>query len=347
MDKKDSHRLGDLARQIGGEVRGDANRIICGFQPLETASKDDLTFLAHPKYGEAAQRCPAAAILVPAGMDIAGRNLLVVPNPYLGVARLLRIFHQEGLSRGPRRQEAYLGDDCTLGAGIALFPGVVIGDRCRLGDRVAVLPGTVVGDDVEIGPDAVLHPQVTVYARSRIGPRAIIHSGTVIGSDGFGYAQEAGVFHKIPQVGNVVIEEDVEIGANVTIDRGTFGSTIVGRGTKIDNLVQIGHNCRIGEHCALVAQVGLSGSVRVGNRVSLAGQAGVVGHLVIGDDARIGARSVVTGNVEPGAYLLGHPATHHTVWKRAQVAWRRLPEILRRLRNLEGGRIPPDNRKEE
>jgi UDP-3-O-[3-hydroxymyristoyl] glucosamine N-acyltransferase len=238
-----------------------------------------------------------------------------------------------------------VGADCSIGRDVSFRAGAIVGDRCRIGDRVDLGPGTVVGDGVAIGDDTVLHANVTVYHDCRIGARVIIHGGTVIGSDGFGFAVEEGVYHKIPQLGNVVIEDDVEIGANVTIDRATFGSTVVGRGSKLDNLIQVGHNCQIGEHCALVAQVGLSGSVRLGRGVAVGGQAGVVGHLVIGDHARIGARAVVTGEVAPGAYVMGHPAVDHRLWKRAQAAWTRLPQILRRLRRLEGR--PRRARKEE
>lgn len=335
MDK--TITLRDLAAEVGGEFRGDGDTGIAGIRPLETATDRDLTFLAHPRYRDAALESPAAAFLVPHGGEIPGRNLLVVRNPYLALARLMRRFQPDPGAVRPARREAHVGIDCDIGEDVSFQPGVIVGDRCRIGNRVRLGAGTVIGDGVAVGEDTILHANVTVYHGCRIGCRVIIHGGTVIGSDGFGYAQDEGAYHKIPQLGNVLIEDDVEIGANATIDRATFGSTVIGRGSKLDNLIQVGHNCRIGENCALVAQVGLSGSVRVGHGVAIGGQAGAVGHIVIGDGARIGARSVVTGDVAPDAYVMGHPATDHRVWKRAQAAWNRLPQILRRLRRLEGG----------
>lgn len=327
--------LSDLAGEIGGKVVGDGTRLVRDIRPLEDATERDLTFVAHPRHRVDAQHSRAGAILVSEGETIAGRDLLVVKNLYLAVSRLIGIFHSRQHQGKPVRREAYLGEGCRLGEGVSFGPGAIIGDRCRIGDRVTIQAGTVLGEEVEIGDESILFANVSVYQKCRIGRRVVIHSGTVIGSDGFGYAREEGVYHKIPQLGNVVIEDDVEIGANCTVDRATFNSTIIGRGTKMDNLIQIGHNCRIGEHCALVAQVGLSGSVRLGNRVAVGGQAGSVGHIVVGEDAQIGARSVVTRDIAPGSYVMGHPATDHRLWKRAQAVWNRLPQILRRIRSLE------------
>ncbi|MBI4162000.1 MAG: UDP-3-O-(3-hydroxymyristoyl)glucosamine N-acyltransferase [Acidobacteria bacterium] len=327
-------RLRDLAGEVGGTVHGDGDRRILGIQPLESATDGDITFLAHPRYRRAARESAAAAFIVAAAELLPGRNLLVVPDPHLAVARILRRFRPDR-ALPPVRREAHLGAGCRLGREVSFAAGVVIGDHCRIGDRVRIHAGTVVGDGAEIGDDTVLHANVTVYPGCLLGARVIVHSGTVIGSDGFGYAREGAVYHKIPQVGTVRIEDDVEIGANCAVDRATFGRTVIGRGSKLDNLVQVGHNCRIGEHCAIVAQVGLSGSVQVGDRVAIAGQAGAVGHIVIGPDSRIGARAVVTADVPPGSFLLGYPATDHRAWKRAQAAWNRLPDLLRRLRRLE------------
>jgi len=211
------------------------------------------------------------------------------------------------------------------------------------------MAGVTLGAGVSVGEDAVLHPSVTVYDGCVIGARCIIHAGTVVGSDGFGYAQEGEVHVKIPQLGNVVIEEDVEIGAGVTVDRATFGSTRIGRGTKIDNLVQVGHNCDVGENCILVAQVGLSGSVRLGRGVIFAGQSGSVGHVTIGEGSRIGAKSAVTGDLPPGSFVIGHPARDHREWKKSQAILARLPEIRMRLTRIEKrleSLSPPRNRKE-
>jgi UDP-3-O-[3-hydroxymyristoyl] glucosamine N-acyltransferase len=198
-----------------------------------------------------------------------------------------------------------------------------------------------------VGEDATIHPNVTIYDGCVLGSRVIVHAGAVIGSDGFGFAREGDHYHKIPQVGNVVVEDDVEIGANVAVDRATFGSTVIGRGTKIDNLVQIGHNVRIGENSVLVAQAGISGSTRLGKDVVFAGQSGAVGHIEIGDGARVGAKSAVTHDVPPGAFVIGHPAIDARTWKRAAAVFARLPEMWRRLLRLEGGRPEPGERSDE
>ena len=336
-----SRTLEDLARAVGGRVEGRGDVAIEAIRPLDGATGSDLTFLAHPRYRAAAERSAAAAILVPEGQRLPGKNLLVVDNPYLALARLMGLLAAGG-EAAPVRREAHLGADARLGRDVSLGAGVVIGDRSRIGERTRIGAGTVIGDEVVIGTEARLHANVTIYPGCRLGDRVAIHGGAVIGSDGFGYAVDQGVYHKIPQLGDVVIEDDVEIGANTTVDRATFGTTRIGRGTKIDNLVQVGHNCRIGAHCAVVAQVGLSGSVTVGDGVEFGGQAGSVGHLTIGAGARIGARAVVTGDVAPGAYVMGHPAIDHRIWKRAQAAWRRLPDLLRRTRRLEAGGRPAE-----
>ncbi len=222
-----------------------------------------------------------------------------------------------------------------LGDGVTVMSGAVIGEGCRLGAQTVVMSGVVVGTGVEIGARCTVHPNVTLYDRCVIGDDVIIHAGAVIGSDGFGFAREADRHRKIPQVGNVVIEDDVEIGANVTIDRATFGSTLIGRGTKIDNLVQIGHNVQVGEHSILVAQVGISGSTRLGSRVVFAGQSGAVGHIRIGDGAVVGAKSAVTHDLPAGAFVVGHPAIDAGIWKRAVAVFERLPQLRRRLMRLE------------
>ena len=230
---------------------------------------------------------------------------------------------------------AALGEETRLGRDVFIGPFVVTGRRCRVADRAALMPGVVLGDDVHVGEDSLIHPGVVVYSRSRLGARVIVHAGSVIGSDGFGYAEQGGARAKIPQVGNVVVEDDVEIGACVTIDRGTFGSTVVGRGTKIDNLVQIGHNVTIGEGSILVAQSGVAGSTRLGRAVVLAGQAGAAGHLTLGDGSIVGAKSAVLQDLAPGSFVVGHPAVDHHEWKRCQAALRRLPELLRAVARLE------------
>src|SRR2546425_9238318 len=226
-----------------------------------------------------------------------------------------------GLFHAPERPssgispQAVLGEETTLGHDVFIGPFVVTGRRCLIGDRAALMPGVVLADDVRVGEDSVLHPGVVVYSRSSLGARVIIHAGSVIGSDGFGYAEQGAARAKIPQIGNVVVEDDVEIGACVAIDRATFGSTVVGRGTKIDNLVQIGHNVTIGEGSILVAQSGIAGSTRLGRSVVLAGQAGAAGPPTLGDRSIVGAKSAVLPDPSPDSFVVGHPAVEHREWE--------------------------------
>src|SRR3989442_13749199 len=248
------------------------------------------------------------------------------------------LFYSEARSAPGISPQAVLGEGTRLGRDVSIGPFVVLGRGCIVGGRAALLPGVVLGDEVRVGEDSVLHPGVVVYSRSVLGARVIVHASSVVGSDGFGYAEAGGAGAKIPQVGNVVIEDDVEIGACTTIDRATFGSTVVGRGTKIDNLVQIAHNVTIGEDSILVAQSGIAGSTRLGRGVILAGQSGAAGHLSIGDRSVVGAKSAVLQDVPPGAFVVGHPPADHRRWKRSQAALRRLPDLLRVIARLERAR---------
>lgn len=329
--------LGELASRVGGSVRGDEGFLVEGIAPLEEAGPRDLSFLTNPRYREAARRTRAGAVLVGEGVNLSGVNLLVARDPYLALSRLIEIFHPpprppEGIASG-----AVIGAGCDIHPSASVASRAVIGDRCRLGARCVVMPGAVLGSDVSIGDDTWVHPNVTIYDRCLLGNRVIVHAGTVIGSDGFGFARDGRRHVKIPQVGNVIVEDDVEIGANVTVDRATLGSTVIGEGAKIDNLVQIGHNVRIGRDSILVAQVGISGSTRLGEGVTFAGQSGAVGHISIGDGAIIGAKSAVTGDVPPGAFVIGHPAIEAGSWRKAVAIIARLPEMRRRLMRLERG----------
>jgi UDP-3-O-[3-hydroxymyristoyl] glucosamine N-acyltransferase len=228
-------------------------------------------------------------VLAGPGIDLGGRTSLVVPDPYLALAMVLDLYHPPAPVRPGVSREAVIGSDCRIDEGAEIRARAVIGDRCRIGPGSRIGSGAVLGSDVSVGRDTTVHPNVTIYDGCVLGDRVIIHAGAVIGSDGFGYAVEKGRRRKIPQTGIVSVEDDVEIGANTTIDRATFGATVIGRGSKVDNLVQIGHNVVLGEDCVLVAQVGLSGSVKIGRRVVFAGQSGAVGHIDIGDDVTVGA----------------------------------------------------------
>jgi UDP-3-O-[3-hydroxymyristoyl] glucosamine N-acyltransferase len=330
-----TYTLGEIADRVGGTVRGDAARKVAGIRPLTEAGPEDLSFVAHPKYRRAAAASRAAGLLASDRESLPGHNLILVANPYAALAGVIGLFfppsdRQTGIS--PR---AEIGEGVRLGENVAIGPFAVVGRGSTVADGAWLMPGAVVGEEVTVGSGCVLHPGVVVYARSILGARVVIHAGTVVGSDGFGYAEEGGSRTKIPQVGNVVIEDDVEIGACAAIDRATFGSTVIGRGSKIDNLVQVAHNVVIGENCVLVAQSGIAGSARIGRGVILAGQAGVAGHLSLGDGSIVGAKSAALQDLPEKSFVLGIPATDHREWKRGQAALRRLPDLLRRVARLE------------
>ena len=330
-----SHTLGELAERLGGRIEGDPSTVVTGVAPLETAGPSDLSFLANRKYLDQARTTRAAAVLVGHGVELGGRTLLVVDDPYVGLAEVLEIYHHRPNREGGVSADANVPASCQLDEGVEIQPCAVLGESCRVGRGSCVMSGATLGEGVVIGSEVTIHPNVSIYDECVVGDRVTIHAGTVIGSDGFGFAPEGEERRKIPQVGNVVIGDDVEIGANVTIDRATFGSTVVGRGTKIDNLVQVAHNVTIGENSVLVAQVGISGSTKIGKRVVFAGQSGAVGHITIGDGVVVGAKTAVTKNLPSGSFVIGHPAIEASLWKRAVVVFARLPEIRKRLQRLE------------
>lgn len=331
----ESYTLGEIASRLQGTLIGDAGVRIKGIRPLDQAGPEDLSFIALPRYRREAAASRAAALIAREADAPPGRNVIVVPNPYAALASVMGLFFSEERPVPGVSPLAVLGEDCVLGKDPFIGPFVVLGRRCRIGARAVLHPGVVLGDDVIVGDDCLLHPGVVLYARTVLGARVVVHSGAVVGSDGFGYAEDGGGRTKIPQVGNVVVGDDVEIGAGTTIDRATFGSTVIGRGTKIDNLVQIGHNVVIGEGSVLVAQTGIAGSTRIGGGSIFAGRAGAGGHLVIGERVVAGAGTIVLQDTASGSFVLGYPAIDHREWKREQAALRRLPEALRRIARLE------------
>jgi UDP-3-O-[3-hydroxymyristoyl] glucosamine N-acyltransferase len=258
-----------------------------------------------------------------------------VRNPQLAFARTLDIFYRQtfkpiGISKG-----TVMGENVSVGDDVSVYPMVFLGNNVSIGNRAVLFPHVYVGNNVTIGDDSIVYPQVTIREQVTIGRMVIIHSGTVIGSDGFGYVQENGKHHKIPQVGGIIIDDDVEIGANVTIDRATIGKTIIGSGTKIDNLVQIAHNVRIGKNCIIVAQVAIGGSAEISDGVILAGQSAVRDHVKIGKGVMIGGQSGVGHDIPDGQMFSGTPAIPHRTWMKAQSIYSKLPEYIRRLRDLE------------
>jgi UDP-3-O-[3-hydroxymyristoyl] glucosamine N-acyltransferase len=328
-------RIGDIARAVDGTLVGPGSAVIADLKSLEEAGADHLSYVVADRFLPAAHRSRAAAFLVGQGVPELDRPQIVVTNPaYAAACVVTRFFTPPYRPRGIARPLAR-GRGVIIGADPSIWPFVTLGDRVRLGDRVTLYPGVFIGDDCAVGNDSVVYPSATILPRCRLGSRVIVGSGTVIGSDGFGFVTHEGRHHKIPQRGDVIIEDDVEMGANVTIDRATHGQTVVGRGTKIDDQVHIAHNVTVGEHAILVAQVGIAGSTTVGTYVVLGGQVGVNDHIRIGDGAMIAAKSGVVGNVEAGARMSGSPALPHLETARAHAAFRHLPDMRRRLRELE------------
>jgi UDP-3-O-[3-hydroxymyristoyl] glucosamine N-acyltransferase len=326
--------LKELAEFVGGTVAGDGAVRIRGVGGLRDAREGDITFLANPKYEPLLASTRASAVIVAPGVR-APIPALVAANPDLAFARVAERFNGAPPRPAPGiHPSAVVAPDVRLGREVAVGAGAVVESGASIGDRTVLYPQVYVGHGAAIGSDCVLYPQVVVREKCVLGARVILHSGAVVGADGFGYATEGGVHHKIPQVGIVVVEDDVEIGANVTVDRARFGRTVIGRGTKIDNLVQIGHNVQIGEHCLIVAQAGISGSTRLGRGVVLGGQAGLAGHLEVGDGAAVTAQAGVSKNVPPGAVVSGEHAVDMRVHLRQMAALAKLPEALAEIKRL-------------
>ncbi|HCE67311.1 MAG: UDP-3-O-(3-hydroxymyristoyl)glucosamine N-acyltransferase [Geobacteraceae bacterium GWC2_55_20] len=327
--------LKELAGYLGGKVLGDENLAVNGLAPLENAGPDKITFLANPRYASKVAETGAGAVLMAPGGERYGRNVIEVANPYLGFAKLLTLFYTQphpplGVLAG-----AVVGSGVSLGEGISVYPGACIGNNVTIGNRTVIHSGAVLYEGAVIGDDCVIHANAVIRDRCRIGNRCILQPGAVIGSDGFGYAPDGRSYYRIPQIGIVMLEDDVEIGANSCIDRAALEVTLIRRGTKLDNLVQIAHNCQIGEDCMIVSQVGISGSAKIGNHVTLAGQVGVAGHLSIGDNVMVGAQSGVPSSLEANAGYSGSPTMPHKEWLRAMAVVPRLPELKKTVNALE------------
>lgn len=337
------HRLADLAELVGGRVEGDPDRAVEAVRTLEAAGPRDLSFLNHPRYREQALASQAGALLVGASLlsvntdDLrgGGRPLLVVDDPAYALALLLSRLHAPEAPEPGVHPTAVLEPGCEVDPTAHVGPYAVIGSGTRIGARAAIHAHVVIGKGCTVGEGSVLHPHAVLYDRTEVGPGVIVHAGAVLGADGFGYATHCGVHHKIPQVGRVVLEKDVEVGANSAIDRATLGETRIGEGTKVDNLVQVGHNVQTGRHCILCGQAGIAGSTQLGSYVVLAGQAGVSGHIKLGDGAQVAAKSAALTSVEPRTQVAGIPAVELRKWRRQSVLIARLEEMSRRLKVLE------------
>lgn len=328
-------RLGELARITGSSVHGNEDTVITGIASIEDAGPGDITFVADKKYLKLLSSSKASAVIMKEAKDVPpGMGALVAKSPQLAFARILGVLRPEphplpGISPG-----AEVSEKAVLGKNISVQANAVIADEARIGDNVIIYPRVYIGKGAEVGEDSILYPGSVVMDGCIIGKRVILHPNCVIGSDGFGYAREGARFIKIPQRGIVRLGDDVEVGACVTIDRATIGETSIGRGTKIDNLVQVAHNVKVGEDSVLVAQSGIAGSTKIGSRVQLGGQVGVSGHIEIADETMVGAKSGVIGNLKSGVYS-GIPAMPHNEWLRAQAIIQKLPELNKRLSELE------------
>ena len=330
-----SYALAEVARLVGGEIIGKRDVQITGVAGIKEAREGEITFLANPKYESYLATTHASAVI--ADRDTGSpKSIVKVSNPYLAFLKVMSLFSGGPMDQGKRgihptaivARSAVLGEDVSIGA------YCFIGENVNLGAHTTILPLVCVCDDVTVGSDCLIYPHVTVRERCEVGNRVVLHSGVVIGSDGFGYAKDGELNRKIPQIGIVRVEDDVEIGANAAIDRATTDVTLIKRGVKIDNLVQIAHNVTIGENSILAAQVGVSGSTQLGKNVVLAGQAGLVGHIQIGDNAMVGAQGGVTKSIPADMKVSGYPAREHTLARKIYALIARLPELFHEVKEL-------------
>jgi UDP-3-O-[3-hydroxymyristoyl] glucosamine N-acyltransferase len=340
--------LGKLAELLGGELSGDPEHEVSGVAPLDVARQDQVSFLSSAKYALSLGTTKAGAVIVSREDDAPGLNLIRVDDPYLGFAMAMEVFYRDPYSASGISELASVHQEAIIGEEVSIHPFVVVSERARIGDRVTLMPGVFVGPGAEVGEDSVLRSNVVLEWGVRVGARVIVHAGTVIGSDGYGFAKEGDVYRKIYHAGTVRVEDDVEIGAGCCIDRAVMGETLIGAGSKLDNLVHVAHNVRIGNNCALAGQVGLAGSVVLDDGVSMGGQSGVGGHLKVGRDCVILGKSGVTKELPDGSRVAGFPAMESGQWWRTTALLGKLDDLRRRVARLESGqKRAPDNDKEE
>jgi UDP-3-O-[3-hydroxymyristoyl] glucosamine N-acyltransferase len=331
-----SYRLCELADIVGGEVVGDGNVEICGVAGIREALPGEITFVANPRYAEYLAATRASAVI--GGRELSPvKPLIRTENPYYAYLQVLNLFALDRAVRYARgvHELAFVDPAAVLGSDVAVGAFCQVSAGARIGDRTTILPGTFVGEGCSIGADCLIYPGVTIREGTEIGCRVILQPGVVLGSDGFGYARNGASHHKVPQIGRVVIEDDVEIGANSCVDRATTGETRIRRGTKIDNLVQIAHNVVVGEDSVLAAQVGISGSTEIGRNAVMGGQAGVAGHIVIGDRVTVAGQAGVTKAIDSDRMVSGYPARDHAQAKRLYAHTAMLPALYERVKILE------------
>ena len=328
--------LGEIAELIEGELIGNSTLVITGLSGIKEAKQGDLTFVANSKYFPLVAKTKASAIITPREMNLKGSTSIIrTENPSLAFAKVVSLIfdHPSPFSQGIHKS-AIIAEDAEIGPGVNIGPYTVVEEKVKIGANTTIGSGCFVGHLTTIGRDCLIYPNITIRERIAIGNRVIIHCGTVIGSDGFGFVNVKGIHQKIPQIGTVEIQDNVEIGANVTIDRARFDKTIIGQGTKIDNLVQIAHNVRIGKNCIIVSQVGISGSTVLEDNVTLAGQVGLTGHITIGEGAVVASQSGVSNSVPPYTTVWGFPAKPHMHAKRVNACVQRLPHYVKVIQDL-------------
>lgn len=330
-----TYTTGQIAERIGATVIGDPELPLTGFAPADSARPGDLTFAENESYFARAKQSAASAILVAGDFPPDAKTLIRVTSARVAFAQVLPLFFPDPTFTPGIHPSAVVASTAQVDPTAHVGPHCVVGERVKIGPGAVLIAQVYVGDDCTVGEQTRLFPHVTLYQRSHLGKRVRIHAGAVIGADGFGYVFDGSEHRKVPQVGQVQIQDDVEVGANTTIDRAALGATIICKGTKIDNLVQIAHNVTIGEHSIIVAQVGIAGSTKIGANVTVAGQAGIAGHLRIGDRVTLAAQSGVMHHIPEGQKWMGSPAQPDRITKRQLLAIERLPDLLRRVHELE------------
>lgn len=330
-------KLKEISKILSLPIEGDGEVEIKGVSSLENAKEGDISFYSDPKLKSFLETTRASALIVPEDLKFNRLPVLRAKNPYLEFAKLMSIFYPLPKFPPGIHPTSIVSESASIHPSAHIGAFTFIGKNVYIGENTVIMPHSFIGDDVKIGNDCLIYPNVTIRERVFIGNRVIIHAGVVIGSDGFGYVKrEDGTFFKIPQIGTVVIEDDVEIGANTTVDRATLGETRIGKGVKLDNLIQIGHNVKIGENTIIAAQTGIAGSSEIGRGVTMAGQVGIADHIRIGDFTIIAAKTGVAGNVPPNSIIAGYPETEIRLWRRIQASLSRLPEIIKDIREIKG-----------
>lgn len=333
--------VAQIAGILGGEIKGDGERKVSKIETIQDATEGSISFLSNPKYEPYIYKTKASAVIVNNKIALKGdisTTLILVDDPYSSFSLILEEYERlTSLKRAGVEEPSFMADDATIGENHFRGAFSYIGKGVKIGNNVKIFPQVYIGENVTIGDNTILYPGIKIYAGCQVGSYCTIHAGAVIGSDGFGFApQPDGSFKKIPQIGNVIIEDHVDIGANTTIDCGTLGATVIKKGAKLDNLIQIAHNVEIGENTALAALVGIAGSTKIGKNCIFGGQAGVIGHLQLADRTTIAAKSAVIKSVkEPGSSFSGSPAFEHKDYMRSTILFRKLPDLLKRIEELE------------